>query len=422
MEVKWWGQRVKNIYHYLVSVVMIAWYRYPARKMFVIGVTGTDGKTTTATLIYEILRAAGLNAALISTVAAKIGGEEVDTGLHTTNPDARRMQPLLRRMADAGVTHLVLEVTAHGLDQYRVLGCNFAVGVLTNITHEHLDDFVTMERYRRAKLKLFKGVKFAVLNADDPSFKNFQFSIFNFKSNSKTRIIKYSKSKLKDISPALWGDYNRYNIGAAEAVARILEVRSQIVETVIKDFEGVPGRREEVKAGQKFRVIVDFAHTPNALDQVLLQLRKELGAEKRLILVFGCTGERDKGKRPMMGEIASRLADVVIITSDDMRSESQDEIARQIMSGITPELRSSPLKFSSPTRVFAVRGDKRGDMKIVKENDRGEAIKKAIKEAGPGDIVLLAGKGHERTILIGKTERPWSDAEEAKRAIRGAGG
>ncbi len=160
------------------------------------------------------------------------------------------------------------------------------------------------------------------------------------------------------------------------------------------------GRREAVKAGQQFRVVVDFAHTPNALEQVLLQLRKELPQEKRLILVFGCTGERDKAKRPMMGEIAARLADVVIVTSDDTRMEDQDEIYRQIVSGI----------------------EKRDRDRVIKENERGKAIRLAVKEASLGDIVLLAGKGHEKTILIGKTERPWSDAESAKRAIRGAGG
>jgi len=397
-EIRWWGQRVKNVYHFLVSAAMVIKYGYPAGKLTVIGVTGTDGKTTTCTLIYEILKAAGDKTALISTVVAKIGDQEIETGLHTTNPDARQMQPLLARMVKAGVTHLVMEVTAHGLDQYRVWGCNFYIGVLTNITHEHLDDFVDMRRYISAKAKLFRGVKFAVLNGDDLSFRNLQFSIYNFQSNSKPQIIKYSKTKLKNISPALFGGYNLYNIGAAEAVCRILEIRSEIVELTVGNFSGVPGRREEVKVGQKFRIYVDFAHTPNALEQMLRTLQAEQAQQAKkgkIILVFGCTGERDKDKRPMMGEIAARLADVVIVTSDDTRMEDQNEIARQIVAGI----------------------EKRDRNRVIIENDRRKAIEMAVGKAKPGDAVLLAGKGHEKSILIGKTERHWSDKEEVIQAF-----
>ncbi|OGD00203.1 hypothetical protein A2972_04905 [Candidatus Amesbacteria bacterium RIFCSPLOWO2_01_FULL_47_33] len=383
-EVKWKVQRVKNLWHFVRAVWAVARNGYPARKLTVIGVTGTDGKTTTCTLIYEILKAAGYKTGLISTVSAKIGDEEIDTGFHTTNPDATLMQKIIARMVKEGVTHLVLEVTAHGLDQYRVMGCNFYIGVLTNITHEHLDDFIDMTRYQNTKLKLFKRVKYAVLNQDDPSYKMI---------NVKT--IPYGKTKIRNIAEVLAGDYNKYNIGAAEAVVGILKVNKRLSDQVIKSFGGVPGRREEVKAGQKFRVIVDFAHTPNALEQVLKQLKKELPENKKLIAVFGATGERDKTKRPMMGEAASRLADVVIITSDDTRMESQDEIAEQIMSGI----------------------NKRYSDKVIKINDRREAIRRAFKMAKAGDIVLIAGKGHEKTILIGKQDRPWSDAGVAREEI-----
>jgi UDP-N-acetylmuramyl-tripeptide synthetase len=289
-----------------------------------------------------------------------------------------------------------MEVTAHGLDQYRVWGCNFYVGVLTNITHEHLDDFVNMKRYTAVKMRLFRGVKYAVLNEDDASFDYFKFKIqnSNIKSNSKfkTQIISYKKSKLKQVSPALIGEYNLYNIGAAETTAKILDVRYQILEDVIKNFKGVAGRREEIKAGQKFKIFVDFAHTPNALEQVLRSLRIKEG---KLIVVFGCTGERDKEKRPMMGEIAARLADVVIITSDDTRGEDQDEIARQIIQGVAAKQR----------------------YKVTKQNDRRDAIRTAIKIAEPGDTVLLAGKGHEKSILIGKNEQEWSDADVVKEEI-----
>lgn len=392
-EIKWRVQRLKNIYHWLVAVWSVIRYGYPAGKLKVIGVTGTDGKTTTTTLIYEILKAAGYKTGMITTVEARMGDETADTGLHTTNPDPRQLQPLMAKMVKKGLTHLVLEVTAHGLDQHRLLGCNFYIGVLTNVTHEHMDDFVDMERYRNAKAKLILKTQYSILNKDDKSYEW-------FKNRCRGQVIGYGMTKLKNVSPALAGDYNKYNIGAAEAVTKILDIRPQIVEKVIREFKGVPGRREEIKAGQDFRIIVDFAHTPNALEQVLTQLRKELALrqaqgknENRLILVFGCTGGRDKLKRPMMGEIAARLADKVIITSDDTRDENQDEIAKQILAGINkPE-------------------------GVVVENDRRKAIEIAIKTAKKGDIVLLGGKGHEKSILLGKTEYPWSDMEVAREIL-----
>lgn len=398
-EAKWYLQRIKNIYHWEVSAFYVVKYGYPARRLTVIGVTGTDGKTTTCTLIYEILKAQGgeIKPALLSTVSARIGDEEIDTGLHTTNPDASELQPLIARMVRAGVTHLVLEVTAHGLDQYRVMGTNISIGVLTNVTHDHLDDFITMKRYRETKLNLFKKVKFAVLNKDEENFEYFESKIR--KNNLGTKIMPYKKSNLRGISEALSGDYNLYNLGAAVEVAKILGVKYETVTKVVRDFVGVPGRRQEVKAGQKFKVFVDFAHTPNALEQVLKSLNEDRsnrtnGANKnsQIILVFGCTGERDREKRPVMGRIAATLADRVIITSDDTRSENQDEIARQIMAGI---------------KVQDI------GKKVFKENDRRKAIEMAIGMAKPGDIVWLAGKGHEKSINLGGKEFPWSDVEVA---------
>jgi len=379
-------RKIKNAFHLLQAWYWAARCGWPGEKMYFIGVTGTDGKTTTCTLIYEILKAAGFKAGLLTTVAAKIGDEEIDTGLHTTDPDPSVLQPLLKRMLEEGVTHVVVEATSHGLDQNRLFGCDFKIGVLTNITHEHLDYHGSLEKYTEAKLKLLRSVKYAVINS--------QFSILNSQLNSNVQVINYSKTQIKNISPALAGEYNKYNIAAAEAVAKILDIRYQILEEVIKNFAGVPGRREEVKVGQKFRVIVDFAHTPNALEQVLKSLRQAQGKNK-IILVFGCTGERDKEKRPVMGEIAGRLADIVMVTSDDTRRESQDEIAKQIMAGIP-----------RPGGIFVI-------------NDRREAIKKAIELAKPGDIVLLAGKGHEESLLIGTTEIPWSDKEVARDIIMG---
>lgn len=366
----------------------------------VIGVTGTDGKTTTATLIYELLKLKGgdIKPALISTVGAKIGDENIETGLHTTNPDAKLLQPLMSRMVREGVTHLVLEVTAHGIDQYRVLGTNISIGVLTNITHEHLDDFVDMRRYKNAKLAMFKHVKWAVLNSADPSYEYFSRQITGWGGH----VVGYKRVDFKEISPRLSGEYNRENLGAVSAVAKILNIPEQLVQQVAKEFVGAPGRREEIKEGQRFRVIVDFAHTPNGLEKVMQSLKEENRKKTaRLITVFGCTGERDREKRPKMGDAADRISDVVIVTSDDTRSESQDSIYAEIVKG----MKNREERLSRGT--------------LIKENDRKTAIEKALRLARPGDTVLLAGKGHEKTILMGKTEYPWSDQEVSRKILRG---
>ncbi len=350
--------------HFLESVWQVAKWGYPARRLYVIGVTGTDGKTTTSHLIYEILKTAGKKVALVSTVAAYIGNQEIDTGFHVTTPDAKFLQPFIRRVVDAGMKYLVLEVTSHGLDQHRVLGCNFMVGIITNITHEHLDYHGTFAKYKAAKMKLLRMAKHP--------------------------IFKYAKTRIKITNPALAGEYNKYNVGAAEAVAKVFGIRYSVVGRAVKNFVGVPGRMEEIKLGQPFRAIVDFAHTPNALEQVLTELRNQLTNNHKLIVVFGCAGLRDKLKRPMMGQIAARLADKVIITAEDPRTESLDEIYRQITSG--------------------------GE--LFRQDDRQKAINLAVKLAKPGDIVVVTGKGHEKSMCFGTTEYSWSDREAIDKAIK----
>lgn len=375
--------KYKNWRHWLESVWHVVKQGYPARKLYVIGVTGTDGKTTTCHLIYEILKAAGKKVALVSTVAGYIGDKEIDTGFHVTTPDAKFLQPFVRRAADAGMEYLILEATSHGLDQHRVLGCNFKIGVITNITHEHLDYHQTFAKYREAKAKLISNVQCSMLNADDPSFGY-------LKAEAGGRVVPFGRTKIRILNPALAGEYNQYNVGAAEAVAKILRIE-RVVPLVVRSFSGVPGRMEEVKLGQKFIAIVDFAHTPNALEQLLIQLRKELPQGKRLILVFGCAGLRDKLKRPMMGRIAKRLAEVVIITAEDPRTESLNEIYDQITGG------------------------KAG---FIRQDDRQEAIDTAVGQAKPGDIVVVTGKGHEKSICFGTVEHLWSDREAMKKAIK----
>ncbi len=388
----------KNLRHLLESCWEVVKAGYPARKLVVIGITGTDGKTTTSHLVYEMLKSAGIKVALVSTVAAYIGSEEIDTGFHVTTPDAKLLQPLIKKIVDAGMTHLILEVTSHGLDQHRVLGCNFQVGVITNITHEHLDYHKTFEKYRSTKAKLIIGTKYAILNADDPSFEY-------LKDRSGGEIIPYTKTKTKISNPKLAGDYNLYNIAAAEAVAKIYKIQSTIVNKALDNFPGVPGRLEEIKNNLGFRTIVDFAHTPNALEKVLTELKSQLPKNKKLILVFGCAGLRDHTKRPMMGEIATRLADKVIITAEDPRTENIDDIYKDIVSNITPK---PPLK---------LRGGAEGGG-VTRVDDRQEAINKAIGQAKTGDIVVVTGKGHEKSMCFGTTEYPWSDKQALERAIK----
>ncbi len=400
-EYRWWLQRIKNLLHFFVSLFWVLVNAYPARKLKVVGVTGTDGKTTTSVLIYEMLKAGNIRAGLVTTVGSKYiksTGEEIliDNELHVTTPEARILQPILRKMLKGGVTHVVLEATAHGLDQHRLLGSNIQIGVFTNLSEEHLNDFINMERYAKAKLTMFRYTKANILNQDDKWFDFFKTQI----SARGSEIIPYSKAKVKDIRvpSSLVGDYNRSNIAGATTAAAILGVSEETIKRTVENFRGIAGRREEIENGLGFNVFVDFAHTPNGIRSVLGQLRSE--TDKKLIAVFGATGERDKDKRPVMGKIASEIADIVIITSDDTRHEDQDDIARQIISGIE----------KSEGRIR--------DKSLIVENDRKKAIELAVNLAHPGDTVLIAGKGHERTINLGGREFSWSDADVAREALK----
>ena len=406
--------KLKNIKHFFISIREVIKHGYPAKKMTVIGVTGTDGKTTTCHLIYEILRTAGKRVALISTIGAYFNRQKIDIGLHTTTPDATILQPLVAKMAKQGIKYLVLETTSHGLDQHRVLGCNFSIGVLTNVTREHLNYHKTFENYRRAKAKLFKKVKIAVLNKDDPSFSFFKKNI-----KPKTKIISYSlkeQANLKLVSAQisasgmrfiiksgrkkirlktkLIGDYNLANILAAAGVARKLGVNWELIQEAIAGFTGVLGRMEAIDFGQPFSVIVDFAHTPNALEKVLRTLRKLKDKNARLIVVFGCAGERDFLKRPIMGKIATELADISIFTAEDPRHEKVKDIIEQMVGG------------ANEGKDFHC------------EPDRQKAINLAVKLAKPNDVVVICGKGHEKSMAYGDRELPWSDQMAAERALK----
>jgi len=396
--------KLKNFRHFFKAVFALIYYGYPARNLYVIGVTGTDGKTTTVHLIYSILKAAGKKVGFISTIEARIGDKLIDTGFHVTTPDSPTIQKLLSEMVKKKMEYVVIESTSHGLDQYRLLGCNFKIGVLTNVTQEHLDYHKTFEKYRQAKTKLFKGVKYAVLNRDDSSF-----SYFN-SINKKAKISSYglgsnANYNLKNypFKTSLPGDYNLSNCLAAITTAKIIGIEDKIIRAALSNFSGLAGRMELIsKSNHPFKVYVDFAHTPNGLEKLLIALRNEVGKGK-LIVVFGCAGERDKEKRPLMGKIAAKYADDTIITAEDPRSKKIEDITAQILKGY--ETFKKSINPKDKNNLFQI-------------SDRQEAINYAIKVlAKPNDIVVICGKGHERSMCFGKTEYPWSDQEAAKKTL-----
>jgi UDP-N-acetylmuramoyl-L-alanyl-D-glutamate--2,6-diaminopimelate ligase len=395
-----------------------AFYGNPGRKLTVIGVTGTDGKTTTCNLLYQIFLAAGLKAGLISTVNAVIGDEVLDTGFHVTTPDAPDVQRYLARMVEAGLTHVVLETTSHGWAQYRVDACEFDIGVVTNITHEHLDQHGSFENYRAAKARLFLSLektrpkpqgnpRLSVLNKDDSSYEylsrlvNGPQSSYGVEASADIRAesIEYSPQGIHfeavgdglrlPVTSRLVGAFNISNcLAALTAAIRGLGLDPETAARGIAALTGIPGRMERINLGQPFTAIVDFAHTPNALQVAIEAVRNMTG--KRVIVIFGSAGLRDKEKRRMMAEVAARLADVSVLTAEDPRTESLEGILEEMAAG-------ARLQGGLEEKTF------------FRISDRGEAIRLGIRLAQPGDIVMACGKGHEQSMCFGTTEYPWDD-------------
>jgi UDP-N-acetylmuramoyl-L-alanyl-D-glutamate--2,6-diaminopimelate ligase len=408
-----------------LALMAAAWHGHPGRQLRVIGVTGTDGKTTTSTIVHAIFEAAGIPTGLLTTVAARIGDREMDTGLHTTTPDPLDFHRYLAQMAAAGMRYAVIETTSHGLDQERTTGAEYDVAVVTNITREHLDYHGTYEAYRDAKAKLFRSLattyrkpemaKVAILNVDDASFQYLrQFPgevnlTYGVEGPADVRPLDLKVSaegvRMRITSPAgelavhspLPGRYNAYNVLAAVAVAVSQGIPAEAIVRGVAAVGGIVGRMERIDEGQDFHAVVDFAHTPNAL-QRMLELARE-ATRGRVIVTFGCAGLRDREKRPAMGEIASRLADLVVITSEDPRTEDQQAIMSAVAAGCEKA------------------GGREGET-YWRLADRAEAIRFAVKLARPGDLVVAAGKGHEKSLCIGTVEYPWSDHEAMRQAIR----
>ncbi|MDO8683896.1 MAG: UDP-N-acetylmuramoyl-L-alanyl-D-glutamate--2,6-diaminopimelate ligase [Armatimonadota bacterium] len=392
-------------------------YDYPSRKLKLIGVTGTKGKTTTTYLIASVLRSQSQLTGVIGTIGTRIGDEAIHTE-HTT-PESVDLQGVLAQMAGRGVQTVAMEVSSHGLAQGRVRGCEFDCGIFTNLTRDHLDYHETMEDYLDAKLMLFQDYALAsskeftaVLNVDDPAAPKVLNAV-------KGRLITYGVKSAADITASnikatakgvsytlsyggesieaqlkLAGLFNVYNslAAASAAIAQGLSI-SQIAEG-LAGAENVDGRFESIDCGQDFTALVDYAHAPDALENVLAAARDL--TKGRLIVVFGCGGNRDRGKRPIMGRIASEMADVCVVTSDNPRKEDPNTIIEEILTGIE--------------KPFAAR--------VVVEPDRREAIKIALNMANAGDIVLIAGKGHEDYQIFADRTIHFDDREVVRELLR----
>jgi UDP-N-acetylmuramoyl-L-alanyl-D-glutamate--2,6-diaminopimelate ligase len=410
-----------------------AWHDFPSRQLVMLGVTGTDGKTTTANLLFQILRSAGLPVGLLSTIRAVIGREEEPLALHVTTPEAPVIQRYLRRMVDAGLTHCVLEATSHGLAQHRVDAVEFDLAIVTNITHEHLDYHGDYEGYFAAKARLFTGLNSslwpttgrspakerlaptAVLNRDDSSYERLADlcpnRVLTYAVNQPADVtaaaIRYGPDKthfslnLPDIPAAaihspLAGEFNVYNMLASAAAAWALDIGIETIRDGLEAVGQLSGRMECINAGQPFLVIIDFAHTPNALENAIRAARGM--ASGRIITVFGSAGKRDVEKRRLMAEVSARLSDISVLTAEDPRTESLDDILAMMASGCERHGRVEGLDF---WRI----------------PDRGQAIYHALSLAKPEDLVLICGKGHEQSMCFGTIEYPWDDRQATRTAL-----
>ena len=375
-----------------------AFFMYPARHLKMIGITGTNGKTTTLYLIESILRKAGNKVGVIGTVEARIDGKGIPIKL--TTPESLELQELLSKMLKEGVTHVVMEVSSHSLELHRTSGQDFDVAIYTNLTHDHLDFHGNMQQYFKAKLKLFeklgKGLKkdvTGIVNVDDPygkrvmtyidgnilsygAINNANLNASNIETaiNKMTFDLDSNEGRIK-MSTSLIGPHNAYNIMAAMLCGKAFGFTYEQMKPAIEELKYIPGRFERINAGQKFPVIVDFAHSPDSLIKILETVRPLI--KGKIILVFGCPGDRDRAKRPVMGDIAIKMADFTYITTDDPHSERPDFIIKEIEDGV-------------------IRAGGVYQMNYMRIEDRRTAIEQALNLAASDDIVVIAGRGHER--------------------------
>jgi UDP-N-acetylmuramoyl-L-alanyl-D-glutamate--2,6-diaminopimelate ligase len=380
----------------------------PTQELELAGVTGTNGKTTTAFLLYSILAAGGRRPGLLGTIESRVGGER-RPALRTT-PEAIDLQRSFREMLDGGDRSCALEATSHGSELGRLDRVRFSALVFTNLTQDHLDFHGTIERYFDAKRRLFTAERPpSAINIGDPYGRRLAEELqghdrlvtFGFADDAELRPesldlgprgARFTADGV-ELETRLRGRFNVENVLGAVAAARLLGIEDEAIARGVRELRGVPGRFEAVDEGQPFAVLVDYAHTPDSLENVLRTARDL--AQNRLICVFGCGGDRDRGKRPLMGRIASELADLAIVTSDNPRSEEPDAIIGEIVAGAA------------------------GDVEV--EPDRREAIARAIDAAQEGDVVVIAGKGHEQGQQFADRTVPFDDRDVAREALRRLG-
>lgn len=415
-----------------MALIAARFYGVPTAHLPLVGITGTNGKTTTTYIVEGIMTEAGIPPAVLGTVSYRFGDTALEAS-HTT-PESTELQALFHKLAALGARGFVMEVSSHALEQHRVDGCRFDIGLFTNLTRDHLDYHGDMEHYKQAKLRLFtellqpdadKPLRRAVINLDDPAGQEFASAAFcpviSYGLNpaaditvrdlraslQETAGILVTPSGEQEFSSRLLGRYNLSNILAAAGVGHALGIPLHTIVQGIARHKTVPGRLEPVANRRGVTCLVDYAHTGDALENVLKTL-KEL-ATGRIITVFGCGGDRDRGKRPIMGEIATRFSDLAIITSDNPRTENPVDILEQIRTGILPgglrEFTPDDLLDSLPEKGF-----------IIIENRR-EAIRLGARLSQPGDILLLAGKGHEDYQILGRVKHHFDDREEAAAAF-----
>lgn len=407
---------------YALGLLGSRFYGHPSSRLRVIGITGTNGKTTTSYMVKQILKEGGKKTALFGTIAYQLGNKILPAS--TTTPHSLELQSMFKELVEEGFDSVVMEVTSHALALYRVIGCEFGVGVFTNLGRDHLDFHKTMENYLEAKTELFRllslpfkgfNKKRAVINIDSPHAEHII-------RNTKVKILTYGIEKEADIraydiklcwkglnfnvttpigktaiSLKLLGKYNVYNTLAAIGVGISEGISLDEIKRAMAGLEDIQGRFEQVDCGQPFNVVIDYAHTPDALKEVLRAAR-ELTA-KRVLTLFGCGGDRDKTKRPLMGEVAAAYSDIIVLTSDNPRSEDPLKIIKEIETGIK-------------------RSDFPKDKYLIIEN-RLEAIDKALTMAGEGDLVIIAGKGHEDYQIIKDKRIFFSDREAVKKLLKG---
>lgn len=395
-----------------LGLLAAAWYGYPSSKLTLVGVTGTNGKTTIATLLYQLFRELGNKTGLLSTVCNYVDDLEVEA-THTT-PDALNLNALLHQMVEAGCTYAFMEVSSHSVEQGRIAGLKFDGGVFTNLTRDHIDYHLTFENYLKAKKKFFDLLpedSFALTNADDKNgmvmlqntkAKKYTYSLRGL-ADFKTKILEHSFEGMlldmndKEVNVSFIGKFNASNLSAVYGAAVLLGADEMETLRIISSLKSVSGRFETLRAPSGFTAIVDYAHTPDALNNVISTINQILQGSGRLITVVGCGGNRDKGKRPMMAREAVDGSWKAILTSDNPRFEDPQEILKDMTDGLDAVQRTKALT-------------------IV---DRREAIKTACALAQPGDVVLIAGKGHENYQIIQGVKYHFDDREEVKLVVSG---